>query len=424
MYINYILYLTIFIIILNFFDKLFCLFYLIFLFLIIWRFNLLIFSIISNYRNDVSECLSIDDSPKYSMLIPLYNEATMMSQLCQAVRAIDWPDEKLDIQLLIEADDTCTAKAASQARFRRGVRITRVPEGSRRTKPNALNYGLEKASGEFLCIYDAEDRPAPDQLKRAYAHFSRLPERIACLQAPLIADFCYRNNWLAGHWALEYAVQFGILIPVLAKLDLPILLAGTSNHFRMQVLRDVGGWDADNVTEDAELGIRLYRSGYRTRMICAATLEAPPDRIRDWLPQRSRWIKGFLQTWLRHMSRPDRALSDLGWRGFIGVSFCLGGAIVSAFMYLPLTGWVLLCLILPQADPGAIGWGLFVTGYLTGALSDGLAPGPWSVMRVFLLFTRPFYWCLHSLAAYRAAWELIYAPLYWAKTPHRPLEIS
>jgi len=188
-----------------------------------------------------------------------------------------------------------------------------VPPGLPRTKPRALNYGLARARGEFVVVNDAECRPHPDQLKAAVRAFRAAGKRLACVQAPLVGDGA--RGWIAGQRALEYAVQFGRLLPAQARLGLPIAPGGTSNHFRRRALTSAGGWDAWNVTEDADLGLRLARTGWRVGMIATPTQEAPPEALLVWINQRSCWLKGFLQTWLVVMRRPRAAMREMGWRG-------------------------------------------------------------------------------------------------------------
>lgn len=199
--------------------------------LIIWRFALLVvgWRCVAVRRKSRPVIDPDGTLPIYSILVPVYDEAPVMQQLACALGRIDWPADRLDIQILLEEDDAETLKAARLARFPAGTRFTIIPLGGPRTKPNALNYGLARARGDYVCIYDAEDRPAPSQIREAHAAFV-CGARLACVQAPLVASNM-RAHWLAANWGLEYAVQFGFLLPALAGLRLPILIGGTSNHF-------------------------------------------------------------------------------------------------------------------------------------------------------------------------------------------------
>lgn len=358
-----------------------------------------------------------EDWPVYTLLIALKDEAETAAQLAAAIRALDYPAGQLDVKLLIETGDEATRYALKAQRWPEGTELLVVPPGMPRTKPRALNYGLARARGEHVVVYDAEDRPHPDQLKAAVRAFRAGDETLACVQAPLVGTGA--QGWIAGQWALEYAVQFGCLLPGQARLGLPIALGGTSNHFRRSALEAAGGWDAWNVTEDADLGLRLARGGWRVGMITPPTLEAPPEQLGVWLGQRSRWLKGFLQTWLVVMRRPAAASREMGLAGFVSVQLTLGAAILSALVHGPWAVWLALSLAFPDAAvaPGFLL--LAAISYAAGMVMALLAPGGKDWRRLALAATLPLYWPLQSIAMGRALYGLAKCPHFWAKTPHR-----
>lgn len=354
--------------------------------------------------------------PVYTLLIALKDEAAVLPQLAAAIRKLNYPAGLLDVKLLIEAGDTTTRRAALSQRWPGRAELLIVPPGAPRTKPRALNYGLARARGEFVVVYDAEDRPHPDQLLAAVSCFRASGARLACVQAPLVGEG--GRGWLASQWALEYALQFGCLMRGLSALGLPVALGGTSNHFRRRALEAAGGWDPWNVTEDADLGLRLARCGARVGMIAPPTLEAPPERLGVWTAQRSRWLKGYLQTWLVLMRQPRRACRELGVAGFASVQLTLGAAILSALLHGPWTIWLLLMLALPVLQPPPVFIAIAAAGYLTGFLLALLAPGGSRIGRFLLALTQPLYLPLQSIAMMRAIYGLLRQPHFWAKTPH------
>ena len=390
--------------------------------MIAWRLCLLIVVVLRWIgvpgRTDIHEENRVG-LPVYSVLVALRHEAGMMEQLARNLSAIDWPDDKLDVILLIEADDHETYRAAMQSYFPHNTRILTVPPGQPMTKPRALNFGLAHCAGEFVTIYDAEDRPHPNQLYAALEAFDAGGPSVACVQAPLVASNP-SSTWLAAHWALEYRVQFGINVPALAELAHPVMLGGTSNHFRRRELIAIGAWDAWNVTEDADLGIRIARMGGKTHAINVPTTEAAPETLGVWLTQRSRWIKGFMQTWLVAMRNPVRLMSEIGPARWLSLNLTLLGAILSAFLYGPMAVLVFLGVSTEVVSIDMISFGLFGLGWTVTFLSDLLAPGRWSFGRILALLTRPIYWPLISIAALRAAGGLATRPAFWAKTPHKP----
>lgn len=304
-----------------------------------------------------------------------------------------------------------------------------VPDHPPRTKPKALNYALSLSRGSFVVIYDAEDDPEPDQLRRAQRAFADGPANLMCVQGRL-AMYNQRPGWIARQFMLEYAALFDALLPALVRLRVPVPLGGTSNHFPRSALAALGGWDAYNVTEDADLGIRIARAGGRVAVLESTTYEEAPDRLSVWIPQRTRWMKGFMQTWLVHMRRPGRLLADLGPLGFIGFNVFLGGILLSALIH-P----IFVALLIFEAATGhfleapdsllggAMVWlALFnlVGGYLSGMAIAGLAVSRRGLVWLLPhLVAMPFYWLLISVAAYRAALQLITKPYLWEKTPHQ-----
>lgn len=270
--------------------------------------------------------------PIYSILVPLCGEASLVGDLVSTLNKLDWPRDRLDIKLVLEAGDAATIAAARWAVKGAPFEIVIVPKGGPRTKPKALSFALPLARGEFVTVYDAEDRPHPGQLREAYAVFVRSEPKLACLQSALAVDNGH-VSWLAGLFAIEYAALFDGLLPALARLGMPIPLGGTSNHFRRSALEAVGGWDPFNVTEDADLGLRLARLGYRSGTLDLPTLEEAPATVGPWLRQRTRWFKGWMQTWLVHTRDPRRLARELGTRGSLGFTLIGTGLIVSSLIY-------------------------------------------------------------------------------------------
>ncbi len=387
--------------------------------LIVWRLILISVGSCLRLRKRFRPYQVDHDLPVYSIMVPVFHEAAMVDQLAKALNQLVWPSDRLDIQILFEADDIETIAAADISTFPPGTRFVIIPPGFVRTKPNALNYGLMRARGEFICIYDAEDRPHPGQLFEAYRTFRTGPETIACAQAPLVADNEHQAL-IAAHWSLEYATQFGLLVPAMAAMRLPIPIGGTSNHFRRDDLIQIGGWDAWNVTEDADLGLRFARYGRRIVTLNLPTYEDAPDNFEIWAAQRSRWIKGFVQTWLVLMRRPRVLLQQLGMVRFVALQMALGGAVIAPVFHAPVMLLVLAACLTNAFAISSLGAGLLGFGLAVGFLSDVLAPARWHWPRVLAVITRPLYWSLHSFSAARALIELVEAPHFWAKTPHKP----
>jgi cellulose synthase/poly-beta-1,6-N-acetylglucosamine synthase-like glycosyltransferase len=364
--------------------------------------------------------------PCISILIPLLREPEVLPLLMEALTALDWPRERLDVILILEAGDVQTAAALESVTLPAFCRTLVVPPGGPQTKPRALNIALDFARGDIVGIYDAEDRPEPDQLRRVAAILAASPPDVACVQCRL-SYYNPRENWLTRCFAIEYAMWFDVLIAGFSDLRLPIPLGGTSVFFRRHALEALGGWDAHNVTEDADLGMRLARRGWRCAVSRSTTHEEANSRLLPWIRQRSRWLKGYIMTWLVHMRRPLALWHRLGPLGFMGFQTVFLGAIV-AYLGLPLF-WTLWASVLLGVGPGWLSdtplWLLWTVGVvqLAGwlAMLCAAAIATWRRGQGWLLPWVPtlmLYWPIGAAAAYVALVELLIAPTLWRKTRH------
>ena len=247
-----------------------------------------------------------------------------LRRIVRALTKLDYPTDRLTIQLLIEDDDEDTKGAFEGVTLASQFKIVRIPVCEPRTKPKACNVGLAEAEGEFLVIFDAEDRPDPDQLKKAVIAFGQSSEKTGCIQAKL-SFYNSRQNLLTRLFTADYALWFNLCLPALDYRNAPVPLGGTSNHFRLDILKEMQGWDEYNVTEDCDLGIRLAIAGWQTRIMDSTTWEEACPRFGAWTRQRSRWVKGYLQTYLVHMRSPLHMTRKLGLGRSLHVHLLIGG---------------------------------------------------------------------------------------------------
>ncbi len=375
-----------------------------------------------------AEVAALDERelPVYTILVPMYREAAVLPKLAGALRRLDYPLAKLDIKLILEEDDEETINAAKELGLEGIFEIIRVPPSFPKTKPKACNYALNFARGEFITIYDAEDMPEPDQLKKVIGAFAKASANTACIQARL-NYFNANENWLTRMFTLEYSLWFDFYLPALEALKIPIPLGGTSNHFRMPVLRQIQAWDPYNVTEDADLGVRLTQHGYRVGVVNSTTYEEANSRVGNWIRQRSRWVKGYMQTFLVHMRHPVDLYRSLGHVGFWGFQFFIGGTVINMLVVPMLYGIYSLWLfsgtrMLEVAFPHAVLY-LSLFNFLLGnsflvyiAMVGAFKRHYYSLIPFAVL--SPLYWLLMSVAAYKALWQLVHDPFYWEKTTH------
>jgi len=377
----------------------------------------------------IIDALKEADWPPYTILCPLYKEAQVVPQFVKSMRAIDYPADKLQILFLTEEDDVETRKAILSLHLPPHFKVLTVPDGSPRTKPRACNYGLVEATGQYVVIYDAEDVPDPLQLKKAVLAFANHGPELACVQAKL-NFYNPQQNLLTRWFTAEYSLWFDLILPGLQKMKLAIPLGGTSNHFPVQTLRALGGWDAFNVTEDCDLGLRLSWFHLRTIVVDSTTYEEANSRVKNWIRQRSRWIKGYMQTYLVHMREPMHYIRQKRLRELFSLQVVIGGK--TAILLINPLMWLLLALSLVFRQQVANAFGslfpapilfigvitLFLGNFFYGFiyLLGCMKREQFSLVKWMLLI--PIYWFLASIAACMALYELFTRPHYWQKTIH------
>lgn len=363
--------------------------------------------------------------PIVSILVPLFCETAIAGNLMRRLSRLNYPRELLDICLIVEEDDWQTRKVLSGAERPAFMRVVSVPGGTLKTKPRALNFALDFCRGSIIGVYDAEDAPEPDQIHNVVRHFREAGPDVACLQGVL--DFYNsRSNWLARCFTIEYASWFRVILPGFERLGFVIPLGGTTLFLRRDALEEIGGWDAHNVTEDADLGVRLARRGYRTELIRTVTEEEANCRLWPWVRQRSRWLKGYVITWAVHMRHPLKLLRELGLWRFAGVQVLFLGTLTQ-FLLAPVL-WTFWALPLGLAHPFAalLTHGQLIAMTVTFLVAEAVTLGiglyatagqrhrwlwPWVV-------TLQLYFPLATLACLKGLWELALRPFYWDKTEH------
>lgn len=369
-----------------------------------------------------------DNLPMYTVLCPLYKEAEVLPDFVENMSNLDWPHEKLEVLLLLEENDPETRLAAENMDLPDFIKVCVVPHSMPKTKPKACNYGLQRATGEFIVIYDAEDKPEPDQLKKAYLGFQYEKENTVCIQAKLNYYNTY-SNLLTRLFTAEYSLWFDVILPGLQSISTTIPLGGTSNHFKTEKLRALHGWDPFNVTEDCDLGARLFKEGYKTAIIDSTTYEEANSDTMNWIRQRSRWIKGYMQTYFVHMREPVTFFRQHGWHAllfqlviglriyFILINPFLWLATISYFVFYDQVGVFIESLYPSYIFYMAVfslvfGNFIYLYNYMIGCVKRS----QWSVVKfVFLI---PVYWALMFLAACMAFYQLIMKPHHWEKTKH------
>jgi cellulose synthase/poly-beta-1,6-N-acetylglucosamine synthase-like glycosyltransferase/putative flippase GtrA len=381
-----------------------------------------------NSLRDRSDPKRIPDSdlPVYTILLPVYREASVLKQLVSGIQQLDYPQDKLDVKLLLEIDDTETREAVEQVSLPECFDVLLIPDVGPTGKPRACNYGLSRARGEYLVIYDAEDQPERDQLRKSVAAFRGAPDEAVCFQAKL--NYFNRSHNLLTRWfTAEYSLWFDKLLPGLQAMDVAIPLGGTSNHFITSRLRELGGWNSYNVTEDAELGMRIFLHGWKTAILDSTTYEEATSTAYNWIRQRSRWVKGYMQTYLFYMRNPFSLARRMRTKAFVAFHLFFGAGtlclLINPIYWLLTVVWYLTHLVgiehvfpWPILYLGTIGLFLGNASFIVATVSGCFARRNYGDVKWALL--SPLYWILMSVGAWKALIQLCYKPTYWEKTVH------
>jgi cellulose synthase/poly-beta-1,6-N-acetylglucosamine synthase-like glycosyltransferase len=362
--------------------------------------------------------------PTISIMVPLYRESRIVARLIRRLDHLDYPRSAMDVILLTESHDDATARALGSIALPPWVRVLTVPPGTIRTKPRALNFGLDHCKGQIIGVYDAEDAPELDQLRQVAQAFAKGGARLACLQGRL--DYYNpHHNWLSRCFTIDYANWWRVVLPGFSRMGFAIPLGGTTLFFRREALMDLGGWDAHNVTEDADLGLRLVRRGYETQLLDSTTFEEANCRPLPWIKQRSRWIKGYIMTYASHMRSPRALLRDLGLWRFFGMQMMFAGSVLQALLapLLPVLWLASFGLI----DLGALGvptllqqfiaFGLVAEALMYAVAYLGMRRTQHSLSPLWLPLMMVYH-MMSSLAALKAVYEVLTKPFYWDKTAH------
>lgn len=369
------------------------------------------------------------DWPTYTIFCPLYKEWHVVPQFVTAMSRLDYPKDKLQVMLLLEEDDHETQEKITTFDLPKYFTVVVVPDSQPKTKPKACNYGLKTATGEYSVIYDAEDVPDPDQLKKAVLAFRKSDEKVACMQAKL-NFYNSHHNLLTRLFTAEYTLWFDLILTGLQSIQAPIPLGGTSNHFRTASLHELGGWDAFNVTEDCDLGMRLVKQGYKTAIFDSTTMEEANSAFFNWFGQRSRWIKGYIQSYFVHMRNPSLFRRNFKNPDLFTFQLIVGGKVLSMLVN-PLL-WIMTIAyfgfrstfgtFIESLFPGpllyvgvfsaVVGNFLYIYYYMIGSAKKGHFD-----LIIYGLFI-PVYWLMMSVATLIASYKIIVDPHYWFKTQH------
>lgn len=372
---------------------------------------------------------SFSRNSRYNIIVPLYNEEKEVTcQNITSLTSLNFDSDNLNIIYALEEEDKQSLlhfQGLCDIIPEQMIYIT-IPKTLPKTKPKASNYALSFCFGEFVVIYDAEDIPDPDQLIKSVKQFKQESENTACLQAKL-NYYNHSENLLTKLFSIEYGLWFNYLVCGLATKNSFIPLGGTSNHFKLEILKKIGKWDAFNVTEDADIGARLSFLGYRVGWLDSLTLEESPIGISNWLKQRARWIKGYLQTLFVHSLNHSTIFSKSNTWKLIELHFYVGFSALT-FLMLPIN-FLLIAFSSFLSNASSISFIAYFISYGSLALTTisffigqviyfQSQNKKITICDIIISFIFPIYFILHSIAAYLALYQLITKPIAWNRTKH------
>lgn len=384
----------------------------------------------SDYFKKDNLQISDEDLPIYTIILPVRDEEySILKNLLDSINNLDYPKDKFDIKFVVDEEDIKTIEAGKELLKKFNFDLIIVPDYRIKSKPLSCNYALKFIKGEYITIYDAEDRPEKYQLKKAIQKFKELGNDYVCLQASLHFYNKYKN-FLTYCFSIEYSMWFDFTIRSIDKFGSFFPLGGTSNHFKAKKLLELGKWDGFNVTEDAELGVRIARAGYKVSYLNSITEEECPITIHAWIKQRTRWIKGFMQTFCEYMffKKPICIKSTINFKPirklkffdiitfnlFIMMSFFFFITMMVIFLNLDIATNIKdfkLLIIMSYINI----FSFLIMTYMSFII---IIVKNKIKFNVFYLILFPFYWILHYIAGVRACYYLIVKPFYWAKTKH------
>lgn len=292
-------------------------------------FPLINYYIVGRRKEDKPDYVLPKDLPSISILIPAYREELVLGNCISRIFESDYPTELLDVIILTERDDQGTMAIAHELSKKYGIKHVQVEESTEpKGKPRALNFGLRHVRGDIVGVIDAEDIIAKELFREVALMMSSGYDAVQGV-LDMVND---RDGYMNMHLRAEYRYWYHTYLPALQYSNFPIPLGGTTNFFRRSVLKDLEGWDPYNVTEDFELGLRLYnerkrvgniydmlkdrraqsifRNNYKFSLLESVTQEESPTTMSGWLRQRTRWQRGKIQTFRKIAKKPPQAATS------------------------------------------------------------------------------------------------------------------
>ncbi len=358
--------------------------------------------------------------PLVTILVPLKQENEVIHQTFSAISNLNYPSSSIQGIIIVESTDTLTKKSIETSIIPDGFEVMEIPTLPPFTKGRAIQRALLVAKGKYITIYDAESRPEPNQVIKAVEILEKEKGK-TCLQSIIRIENA-KENEITSFFASEFWDWYDKRMVNLHKRGIPFGLGGNSFFLATETLKEVGGWDPFNVTEDAELTVRLIKNNVDIKLMNSITHEACPSTMKNWIKQRTRWSKGLLTTSIIHLIS-----GKFGFKGFtfkqwyhFWLRMYVGNLIPFFFAFI-------FILFLFQS----FSYENFVLVNIVLAINlvPSLIVSMWADKKNFntmgikirihnLFAVTLIYWGMYLWAGFRANYEFLFSPLKWHKTDH------
>ena len=354
------------------------------------------------------------EEPKFSIIVPTKDEEAVIGRCLNGLLDLDYPKDKLEIIIVDgnSTDGTCKICSDFSAKYPGTFKV--VNEKKSKGKPAALNLALPYATGEIVGVFDADSVPEKDVLRKVASHLG--DKQLIAVQGRT-TSLNEKKNILTRVAAAEEKAWFQALLSGREKLKLFVPLNGSCQFIRRNALEELGGWDETSLTEDVELALRLVEKKRQIKYaedVCCG--QETPNGLRDFIKQRVRWYRGYMETALKY----GRLLDTLN-KKTVDAEISLAGPFMMVVSLLSYVNWFFLALFLSESNPVISFTGLVIALTAVSMLSAGVAltasEKPMKLRNLLWVPAIYVYWLIQMCIAGWAFLKLIFRQKrVWNKT--------
>jgi cellulose synthase/poly-beta-1,6-N-acetylglucosamine synthase-like glycosyltransferase len=355
-----------------------------------------------------------EEPPTFSIIVPTKNEESVIQRCLVSIMNIDYPKDKLQVIIVDgnSVDNTYSICEKISQQYPNNIKIIR--EQTTTGKPAALNLALTYATGDIVCVFDADSLPEKNVLSKVASYFN--DKQLTALQG-MTTSINEKSNILTRVIASEEKAWFQMLMSGREKMRLFVPLNGSCQFIRHTALTEMGGWDENSLTEDVELAVRLVEKNRLIKYasdVCSG--QETPSTLRSLVKQRIRWYRGYMETALKY----GRLLDSINKRT-VDAEISLAGPFMMVISLLSYINWALVAIFFSQSTPILNFTGLVIalTAVSLVTIGIGLTTSEKPIKPKNLLWI-PFvyiYWLVQMFIACWAFLKLVFrSKRDWTKT--------